>query len=137
MLSHDTDIRLLIVAQYIEGIMNIRNFICNSCILITDLISNSPHTLPVKLLGVETEFTIEIRLIDVEIHHTWVWPSNLSNIGLAESATNLSRTTPLLNLSLYIWITALDHTSDHIMTHIIAIQISHHFANSTACIEFT
>ena len=122
-------------ALNIKGVQNILSF-CTNCILICDIIRNCPHFFPVKLFGIKEHSVVQVGLINVKIHHTWVRSSNLGNICVTESSSYLSCFTPVFNLSLNIWISAFYNTSDNSMSLSSSLKVSNSFSNSTAGISF-
>ena len=120
----------------LKGIKDILCF-CTDCFLVCDIVSDCPHFLPVKLFGVEEHSVIEVCLINVKIHHTWIWSSDLSNVSLTESSSYLSSFAPVFDLSLNCRISAFYNTCDNGMSLAGSLKVSYCLAYSTACIAFT
>ena len=135
-LSHVPDFFNSTATLNLEGVEDILSLGTDSC-LVSDVIGNRPHLFPVKLLGVDKHPVVEVGLIDIEVHHTRVGTSDLGNVGITESATYLCCTTPVLNLCLYLRITAFHHTSDHSMALASTLQVCHHLPHSTTGIELS
>ena len=104
--------------------------------LVGNIVGNGPHLLPVELLGIDEHSVVEIGLVNIEVHHAWIGTAYLGDIGIAETTTHLSSTTPILNLSLNTWVAALNHTCNHSRTLAGTIQVGHHLADGTTGIEF-
>ena len=104
-------------------------------ILIGDVVGDSPHLLPVELLGVDPHSVVEVGLVDVEVHHAGIRSSDLSQVGVAESPADLRRTAPLIDFLSNIGIAAFDNTCDHCVSLSCALKVSDHLADSAACIE--
>ena len=78
---------------------------------------------------------IEVGLVDVKVHHAWIRTTDLCDVGITETTTHLSSTTPILNLSLSTWVATFNHTSNDCRTLACTIQVGHHLTNGTAGIE--
>ena len=78
---------------------------------------------------------IEVGLVDIEVHHARIRATNLCDVGIAEAATYLCSTTPVLNFSLNAWVTTLYDASDDSRALAGTIQVGHHFANGSAGIQ--
>ena len=87
------------VALDVEGVQNLLSLRTNY-LLVGDIVGNGPHLLPVKLLGVEPHAVIQVGLVDVQIHHTGVGPTDLGQIGIPEAAAHLSGFAPVQKLGL-------------------------------------
>ena len=120
----------------IKGIKDILSF-CTDCILICDIISDCPHLLPVELFGVEEHSVVQVSLINVKVHHTWVRSSDLCNVGVTESSSYLSSLAPVFDLSLNAWISAFYNTCDNSVSLASSLKVCNSFSNSTAGIAFT
>ena len=118
----------------VEGVKNILSLGLDGC-LVSDVIGNSPHLLPIELLGIDKHTVVEVSLINIEVHHAWIRASNLCDVGITETTTHLSSTAPVFNLSLYTRVTTLDNACNDSRTLASTIQISHHFTNGSASIE--
>ena len=120
----------------IECIKNILSF-CADCFFICDIISDSPHFFPVKLFCVQEHSVVQVCLIDVKVHHTRIWSSDLSYVSITESSSDLSSFTPVFDLSLYSRISTFYDTCDNSMSLACSFKVSNSFTNSTAGISFT
>ena len=120
----------------IKGIQNILSLGLNNSFII-NIISNSPHLFPIKLLGIEPHSMIEVGFINIKIHHAWVWTTNLSQIGITESPAYLSCSAPILQLSLYSRIATLYYTGNNCMALAGSFQICYHLAYSATSIKLT
>ena len=96
----------------IECIKNILSF-CADCFFICNIISDSPHFFPVKLFCVQEHSVVQVCLIDVKVHHTRIWSSDLSYVSITESSSDLSSFTPVFDLSLYSRISTFYDTCDN------------------------
>ena len=122
-------------ALNIECIKDILCF-CPDCLLICNIISDRPHLLPVELFCVEEHSVIEVCLINIQIHHTRIWSSDLRNVSLTESSSYLSSLAPVFDLSLNAWISAFYNTCDNSVSLAGSLKVSNSFSNSTAGISF-
>ena len=100
---------------YFEGIDDVLCLRLNS-FGIGNIVCNSPHIFPVKLLGIQTHAVVQVGLVDIEIHHTGIRTSDLGDIGLAETSADLCRLTPVFNLCCHLGVTAFYDTGDHGMS---------------------
>ena len=123
-------------ALNIECIKDILCF-CPDCLLICNIISDRPHLLPVELFCVEEHSVIEVCLINIQIHHTRIWSSDLRNVSLTESSSYLSSLAPVFDLSLNCRISAFYNACDNRMSLACSLKVSNCLAYSTACIAFT
>ena len=111
--------------------------LCTDCFLVCDIISDRPHLLPVELFCVEEHSVIEVCLINIQIHHTRIWSSDLCNVSLTESSSYLSSLAPVFDLSLNCRISAFYNACDNRMSLACSLKVSNRLAYSTACIAFT
>ena len=118
----------------VERVENVLSFGADG-VLIGDVVGDGPHLFPVKLLRVEPHTMIEVGLVDVEVHHAWVWTPNLGNVRVAEAAAYLGGTAPVLNLCLHVWVAAFNHTRDHGVALAGTLQVCNHLTYSTAGIK--
>ena len=119
----------------IKSIQNILCF-CTNCFFVCDIISNSPHFFPVKLFGIQEHSVIQVGLINVQIHHTRIRSSDLSNVSITKSSSYLSCLAPVFDLSLNSRIAAFYNTCDNSMSLAGSFKVSNSFSNSTTCITF-
>ena len=110
--------------------------LCADCFLVGNLIGNGPHLFPVKLLGIKVHSSVKIGLVDIKVHHARIRSSHLSDVGVAESSSYLSRTAPLLDFFLYAGVAAFNNSRNHSMTLSVPFKVSHHLAHSAAGIAF-
>ena len=80
---------------------------------------------------------IEVSLVDIEVHHTGIGTANLCDIGIAETATYLSSTAPVLDFSLNLRVSAFNHTRNNSRTLASTVQVGYHLTDGTAGIELT
>ena len=106
-------------------------------VLICDIISDGPHFLPVKLLCIQVHPSVQVGLINVEIHHARVRPADLGDIRVTESPSRLRGTAPVFDLCLDSRISALHNAGDHRMSLTIPFKVSHHLAYSAARIALS
>ena len=118
----------------LEGVEDILSLGADS-FLVGDIIGNSPHLLPIELLGIDKHTVIEVGLVDIEVHHTGIGTANLCDIGIAETATHLSSTAPVLDFSLNLRVSAFYHTCNDSRTLAGTVQVSHHLTDGTAGIQ--
>lgn len=120
----------------LKGIQNFLSF-CTDSIFICNIISNSPHFLPVKLFCIQEHSVVQICLINIEIHHTRIRSSNLCDISITESSSYLSSLTPIFDLCLNSRISTFYNTCDHRVSLACSLQVCHSFAYCTACIPLS
>ena len=80
---------------------------------------------------------VEVGFVNIEVHHPRIGTAYLGNVGIAETATHLGSTAPVLNLSLHLGVTTLDNTGNNGRALTGTIQVSHHLANGTTGVELT
>ena len=80
---------------------------------------------------------IQVGFVDIQVHHAGIRTADLGNVRITEAAAHLSRAAPVLNLSLYFGVSALNDAGDHGMALAGTLKVGHHLAHSTAGIEFT
>ena len=119
----------------IEGVEDILCFRADR-VLICDIVGDSPHLLPVELLGVKMHSSVQVGLVDIKVHHTRIRSSDLRNIGIAESSSYLSRAAPVFDLRLDSGIPALYNAGDNRMSLAVSLQVGNHLAYSSAGIAF-
>ena len=134
-LRHIPDLLDGAAALDVEGVQNVLRFGADR-FLIGDVVRDRPHLLPVELLGVQEHTVIQVCLIDVEIHHTGIGTSDLSQVRVAETSADLRSLAPVLDLRLNGRISAFHHTGDDRMALSGSFQVSHTFADSAAGIQF-
>ena len=134
-LGHIPDLFNRAAALNVEGVQNILRLGADG-IFIGDVVSDGPHLLPVELLGVQPHTVVEVRLVDVEVHHAGIRAANLGQVRIAEAAAHLRGAAPVLNLGLYGGVTAFDHTGDDRMALACTLEVSDHLAHSAAGVEF-
>ena len=120
----------------LKGIQDFLSF-CTDCILICNIISNGPHFLPVELFGIQEHSVVQVCLINIEIHHTRIWSSDLCDIGITESSSYLGCLTPVFDLCLNSRISPFYNTCDHRMSLACSLQVCYSFAYCTACIPLS
>ena len=98
--------------------------LCPDCLLICNIISDRPHLLPVELFCVEEHSVIEVCLINIQIHHTRIWSSDLRNVSLTESSSYLSSLAPVFDLSLNCRISAFYNACDNRMSLACSLKVS-------------
>ena len=81
--------------------------------------------------------SVQVGLVNIEIHHTRIRSSDLCDIRIAESSSHLSRAAPFPDLFLNARISALNDACDHGMSLAIALKVCNHLAYSAAGITFT
>ena len=80
--------------------------------------------------------SVQVGLVDIEVHHTRIRSSDLSDVCIAESSSDLSCTAPVLDLFLNARVSAFYDACDHGMSLAVALKVCHHLAYSAACIAF-
>ena len=101
-----------------------------------DIVRDRPHLFPVELFGVQPHTVVEVGLVDVQVHHAGVRTTDLCQIGVTEAAAHLCGTAPVLDLGLYLRVTALDHAGNDGVTLAGALQICHHLTHGAAGVQF-
>ena len=79
---------------------------------------------------------VEVGLIDVEVHHTGVRTADLGDVGVAETTADLSGLAPVFDLRFDFGVSPFDDTGDDGMSLAGTFEVSDHFADSAAGIEF-
>ena len=121
---------------YFEGIDDVLCLRLNS-FGIGNIVCNSPHIFPVKLLGIQAHSVVKVGLIDIEIHHSGIRAADLGNIGLTETSADLSCLTPIFNLSCHLGVAAFYHASDYSMSLACTLQVCHSLTYGTTGIQVT
>ena len=120
----------------VKGVQNILCLCAYGC-LICDIVCDSPHLFPVKLLGVEEHAAVKVGFVNIEIHHTGIRSADLGNVGITESAPDLGRAAPVFYFCLYGGIASLDNAGNNGKPFAEALKVCGTFADSTAGIAFT
>ena len=120
----------------IKSIKNILCF-CTDCFFICDIISDRPHFFPVELFGVQEHSVVQVCLINIKIHHTRIWSSDLSDVSITESSSYLCSSAPVFDFCLNSRISALNYTCNNSMSLACSFQIGNCLTYSAACIAFT
>ena len=121
---------------YFEGIDDVLCLRLNS-FGIGNIICNSPHIFPVKLLGIQAHSVVKVGLIDIEIHHSGIRAADLGNIGLTETSADLSCLTPIFDLSCHLGVAAFYHAGDYSMSLACTLQVCHSLTYGTTGIQVT
>ena len=79
---------------------------------------------------------VQVGLVDVEVHHAGVGSSDLGDVGVAESSSDLSRAAPFRDFLSDAGISAFDHAGDHRVALAEPLQVGHHLAYRSAGIAF-
>ena len=101
-------------------------------VLVGDVVGDGPHLFPIELLGVQEHAAIEVRFVDVQIHHAGVGAADLGDVGVAEAAANLRGPAPILDFPLHARVAALDDAGDDSVALAEAVQVGHGLAHSAA-----
>ena len=104
--------------------------------LVGHMVGDSPHLLPVELLGIEPHTVVEVRLVDIQVHHTGIGTTDLGDVRIAETAAHLCGAAPVFYLALYLGVFALQ-TGDDGMTLARTLQVGYHLAHCAAGVQFT
>ncbi len=80
---------------------------------------------------------VEVRFVDIEVHHARIGASNLCNVGVAEASAHLCGAAPVFYLCLYQRVATLNDTRNHGMSLAGTFQVGNHFAYGTAGIQLT
>ena len=134
--GHIPDLLHRAAALNIEGVQNVLRLGTDG-VLVGDVVGDGPHLLPVKLLGVEPHTVVQVRLIDVQIHHTGVRAADLRKVRITEAAAHLRGLAPVVDFGLHGGVTALDNAGDDGVALTGALQISDHLADSAAGVQLT
>ena len=132
--GHIPDLLHRAAALNIEGVQNVLRLGADG-ILVGDVVGDGPHLLPVKLLGVEPHAVVQVRLIDVQIHHAGVRAADLRKVRITEAAAHLRGPAPVVDFGLHGGVTALDNAGDDGVALAGALQISDHLADSAAGVQ--
>ena len=119
----------------IEGVDNIFGLGAD-CSLVSDIVGNGPHLLPVELFGIYIHAVIKVGLINIEVHHAGIRTSDLCEVGIAETATYLGGATPFLEFFGNSGIAAFNNAGNDSVTLAVAVQVGYHFAYSACSISF-
>ncbi len=79
---------------------------------------------------------VQIRFVDVQIHHAGIRPADLGQVRVPEAAAHLGSPAPILDLGLHLRVAAFTGGDDG-MTLAGALQISDHLADSAAGVQLT
>ena len=134
--GHIPDLLHRAAALNIEGVQNVLRLGADG-VLVGDVVGDGPHLLPVKLLGVEPHTVVQVRLVDVQIHHAGVRAADLRKVRITEAAAHLRGLAPVVDFGLHGGVTALDNAGDDGVALTGALQISDHFADSAAGVQLT
>ena len=104
-------------------------------IFVGDVVGDGPHLLPVELLGIDKHAMVEVGLVDVEIHHARIGTTDLGDVGVAETATYLCGTAPILDLGLNAGITTFDNAGDDGRALAGTVEVGYHLAGGSASVE--
>ena len=105
--------------------------------LVGDVIGDSPHLLPVELLGIDEHTMVEVGLVDVEIHHARIRTADLGDVRIAETAAHLGSTAPVFDFSLYLWVATFDNAGNDGRALAGTVQVGYHFTDGTTGVELT
>ena len=103
--------------------------------LVGDVVGDGPHLLPVELLRVDEQTVVEVRLVDVQVHHAGVRTAYLCDVRVAETAAHLGGAAPVLNLALHLGVATLDDAGDDRRALAGTVQVGHHLADGTAGVQ--
>ena len=120
----------------IKGVKDIL-CLCPDGSLIGDVIGNRPHLLPVKLFGVEPHTMIQVRLVNIQVHHTGIGTTDLCDVRITETTAYLCGTAPVLNLCLHLRVTTLYDTSDHCRALAGTVQVCDHLTDGATGIQLS
>ena len=122
------------VRCYIKCLKNIFR-LCPDCILVCDMICDCPHFFPVKLFCIKSHAVIQIGFINIQIHHSRIRSSDLCDIGITESSSDLCCLTPLFYLRCHIVISTFHNTGDYCMSLSCSFKICNHLSDCSTCIQ--
>ena len=118
----------------VKGVQNLLGLGTDNS-LVGDVVGNSPHLLPVELLGVQPHPVVKVGLVDVQVHHAGVGTADLGQIGIPEAAAYLGSLAPVVDLSLNNRVAALHNAGDDRMALAGALQVGNHLAHSAAGVQ--
>lgn len=118
----------------VEGVENLGGLSVHGSLVI-DVVGDSPHLLPIELLGVETQTVVEVGLVDVEVHHARIRTADLGDIGATQTTAHLGGTAPLLELLGHGRVAALDNTGHHGVTLAGTVKVGYDLTGSTAGVQ--
>ena len=120
-------------------VKGIQNLLClgADCGLICNRIRDCPYFLPVELFRIKSHPVVKIGFIDIQVHHSRIWSSDLGNIGVAESSAYLGCPAPLIDFLCHVSISAFYNTGDDGMTFARTLQIGYHLTDCSTGIQLT
>ena len=121
-------------ALNVEGVQNVLGLGPDG-LLVSDIICDGPHLFPVELLGVQPHPMIQVGLVDIQVHHAGVGPSDLGQVGIPETAAHLGGFTPVLDLRLDLGVAPLHHAGDDGVALSGPLQVGHHLAHRAAGVQ--
>ena len=95
------------------------------------MVGYSPHLLPIKLLGIKPHAVVEVRFVDIQVHHARIRSSDLCDVRVAEPAAHLCCAAPLFDLALHFGIVTLN-TCNNGMPFAGTLKVGNHLAYGTA-----
>ncbi len=119
----------------VEGVDDVLRLLADG-VFIINVVGDVPHVLPVELLGVEAHSVIQVGLVDVEVHHAGIRTADLRDVRLTEAAADLGGFAPVLDLRFDVGVSPFHDTGDDGMSLAGTLEVSDHFADSAAGVEF-